>query len=312
MTLPPPHESSSAPSAAGISKGVGGPVLVTGGTSTLGREVTERLLARGERVRLFARDPQKAAHLLSASAREGIEVLQGDLRAPWTLWEALQGCRAMVHCAHIGYGSVCARACAGVGVRRLVAVSSTRLHTRWPCETSRAVARGESAIASSGLDWTILRSTMIYGGRRDNNVERLIRWVRRHRWVPLVAGGKSLIQPVHVADLAELMVKALDEGRAVRRAFVVGGPEAVSYRELMEHVAQATGRRVRFVSVPGGLAVAAAGVIEKVAPGMRIGREQIRRLLEDKAFDIGEAREILGFRPRSLDDGLREKIAAMD
>lgn len=280
-----------------------------GGTSHTGERVVERLRARGDRVRILTRDPEKPARL--GMNLDGVEIARGDLTAPWTLWEALDGCRALVNVAHIRHGATCARACRAIGVRRLVVMSSTRILTRWPCETSRAVARGESAVATSELDWTILRCSMIYGGLRDNNVTRLVRWVQRHSWVPLVDGGRSLIQPVYVDDLADLIVRAVDDSRTHGRRVLVAGPAPVSYRDLMSLIARGMGRPVRFVSIPGGAAIAAAWMIEHAAPRLRIKMEQVRRLLEDKDFDIGETRNLLEFVPRPIEQGVRDKLAAM-
>jgi len=288
----------------------GRPILVTGGTSHTGERVVARLLARGEQVRILTRDPDKPYRL--GMNLDAVGICRGDLTAPWTLWEALEGCRALVNVAHIRFGETCVRACNALGVSRLVVMSSTRILTRWPCETSRAVARGESAVATSDLDWTTLRASMIYGGPRDNNVTRLVRWIQRHRWAPLVAGGRGLIQPVFVDDLADLIVRVLDEPSAIRRRFTVAGPEPISYRMLMQLLARELNRPVRFVSVPGGAAVAGAWILERFAPGLRIRMEQVRRLLEDKVSDIGETKAALDFSPRPIEDGVRVKLAAMD
>ncbi len=287
-----------------------GIVLVTGGTSHTGERVVRRLVDCGTRVRLLTRDPEKPTRLGMPS--DAIEVAQGDLRKPWTLWQALEGCTALIHVAHIRFGQTCARACRGIGVSRLVAVSSTRLYTRWPCETSRAVARGESAIATSGLEYTILRASMIYGGTRDNNFTRLVRWIQRHRWVPLVSAGRCLIQPVYVDDLADLIVSVLKESRTYGRTFTVAGPQPVSYRRVMELLAEGLGRRVRFLSVPGNLAVAAAWMLEHFLPNPPVHTEQVRRLLEDKAANIDDARTVIGFSPRSVEEGIAAKLQDME
>jgi len=269
-----------------------------------------RLLARGESVRIFTRDPEKPARL--GLDFTGAELRRGDLTRPWELFEALEGCRALINVAHIRHTRTCVRACRAVGARRLILMSSTRRYTRWPCETSRAVLRGEAAArAASDLDWTIIRPTMIFGGARDNNITRLMRWVARHRWVPLVDGGRALIQPVFVEDLADLLVAILENPASFRAEFTVAGAAPLTYRQLWEEIARIMGRQIRFVPVPGALAERAAWLAEKLAPGLRVRAEQVRRLREDKAFDFTEARERLGFHPRAVEAGLREKWALL-
>ncbi|MCL5271253.1 MAG: NAD(P)H-binding protein [bacterium] len=258
-----------------------GTLFLTGATSHTGSHVARRLLADGWRLRCLNHDPARAGYL---PQDERLEILPGDLTRPGDAWAArLEGASACIHMAHVGYGAQIAAACAAAGVRRVIALSSTRRFTRFPEPTARLVIEGEAALAASDLDYTILRATMIFGGPRDNNLEKIVRWLQRCRWMPLVAGGRNLVQPIFVLDLVEAVVRTLGRPDATRcRALTIAGPEPMTQRAMIEAVGRALDRPVRWVPVPYGLYYAAAGVAECIRsrrppPQPRAGAPHARR-----------------------------------
>src|SRR5690606_22103048 len=150
-------------------------------------------------------DSEVAARLKS----HGCEVAKGDCARRWTLWEAAEDCQAIVSCAHIRYAEVLVQACMRVGVQRLVCVSSTRRYSHVACPTVGEVLAGEAAVVESELEWTIIRPTMIFGGERDRNISRIMRWIRRRQWIPVFGSGAAEIQPVFVEDVVSAIVESL-------------------------------------------------------------------------------------------------------
>ena len=115
----------------------------------------------------------------------------------------------MIHMAHVRFAGHAVQACQAAGVRRVIALSSTRRFTKFPEQTARWVMEGEAALTDSPLDYTILRSAMIFGADRDHNLEKLVRWLRRWPCLPLLAGGQNLVQPIYTWDLVDAIVCAL-------------------------------------------------------------------------------------------------------
>ena len=238
----------------------------------------------------------------------------GDLENPGDWIGAVKGAQAVLHLAHIGFAQGIVSACRDTEVQRLICLSSTRRFTRFPDSGSRRVVAGEKIVEGSGLDFTILRPTMIYGPPRDNNVERIVDWLGRRRWMPLIRGGKNLVQPIFVDDVADAIVQCVAHPRETRAlSFTLAGPESLTWREFVETIAQETGHPVSWIPVPYAVARAGAGLAELISARPFVTRDQVRRLLEDKAFGIEEASRALGaWQPRALRDGLRLKLAAMD
>lgn len=281
-------------------------VLLAGATGFTGRRIAASLVRAGHDLCCFVR----AGSDLGALAGVDCGIVRGDLDAPETLRDALAGRDALVYAASLGFGHgpSAVRAAVAAGIERAVFFSTTAIFTRLPASTRAPRMAAEMAICESLLDWTILRPTMIYGAPGDRNVERLLRAV--HRWpaLPVVAGGERLIQPVLVDDLAAAATASLANDRCSRRAYSLPGRAPVTFGELIRLAGRALGRPVRLVSVPAAAAVLAAGLAEKLLPSPRIRAEQVLRLLEDKDFEWSAAARDLGYRPASVEEGLRLEV----
>lgn len=287
-------------------------ILVAGGTGHTGERLVRRLLRGGWEVRFLTR--RGAAHpVVDGLVRAGAVRCGGDALRRWTLFEALEGCDVLASCAHIRHAGAMIQACRHAGVRRYLQMSSTRRYTQWPCPTSREVIAGERLITSSGLDHTILRPTMIFGGQRDGNVTRLLAWFRRHRWFPLFGEGANLVQPVYVEDLVDAMMEAIRRPEVTAgRDYTLAGPEPLPLREFLLETARAAGvRRPLLPSIPLAPALAAARLLPPSLAARTLSAEQIRRFGEDKDADISRAVEDLAFHPRPYGEAVRAKAAGL-
>lgn len=279
-------------------------ILVTGGTGHTGRRFVKRLVELGRRPRVLTRDPTK----LPVELRRQVEMMRGSLDTPEEAAEALLGVSAVVALTHIKFAPRILHAMHAAGVRRGVFMSSTRRFTLWPEETARQVIAGEEAVRTSGLDWTIIRASMIYGGPEDNNLTHLVRALERWPVHPLPGGGRMLWQPVFTWDVVSALVAALDRPHAVGREYTVAGPEPIAYADMVRTILRHAGKRRLLVPVPLSLLKSTARIAEKVMARPPIRLDQIQRLQEDKVFDISQARDELGFSPISFDEGIRRKL----
>lgn len=225
-----------------------------------------------------------------------------DLNDAGALAAALAGAERVVSCAHARHAPAILQAADAAG--RFVFLGSTRRFTRWPDAHGAGVIAGEAALRASGRAGVMLHPTMIYGAAGEDNVQRLAGLLRRLPVVPLPGGGRALVQPIHQDDVTLCLRAALDRNWDGPEAIVIAGPEPVSYAGFVRAVAAAAGLRPpRIVGVPPGLLLAAAPLT--MLPGLpRVRRAEIRRLLEDKAFDTACMRRRLGVVPVPLAQGL--------
>jgi uncharacterized protein YbjT (DUF2867 family) len=286
-------------------------ILITGGTGHTGERVVRRLLERGHEVRVFTRGGKKK--LLDFLSSKGAVLCEGDLMQTWTLLDALRGCDALIGCSHVRHAPRMIAACRMMGVQRYIQMSSTRRFTRWPCSTSRDVIAGESAIEESGLDYTVLRATMIFGGARDANLERLVQWFLRRNWFPIFGDGQNLVQPVFVEDLVNAFDEVIARGAVThQRVYTLAGPEPITYGQMIGEIAAACGRSNPFLPhVPLGLALLAARLAPPQLARRGLTTEQIRRFGEDKTADIRDAVRDFGYAPRPFDVAIKLKVVGL-
>jgi uncharacterized protein YbjT (DUF2867 family) len=244
----------------------------------------------------------------------GARPVTGDLNDARSLAKAFSAarCDTLVNVASLGFGhaSVIIAAAEQAGIRRAVFVSTTAVTTTLAVSSKRTRLAAEDRIRQSGLEWTILRPTMIYGDPGDRNLSRLLPLLRRTPVLP-VPGAGHLQQPVHAADVADAVLAAAERPAAAGHTYDVAGPEPLTFAELLRTSARAVSSRTRFIPVPLTPVVAAARGYELLSRNPKISVEQLRRLAEDKAFAIDDAVRDLGYAPRPFADGIRAEAFAM-
>ena len=278
-------------------------VHVIGATGRSGLALCRALLDDGVAVVPVVRDAAKWA-AEGSQPRPRV----ADLAEAAQLRAALTEATRVVSCAHASHAAgVLAAAPSGAG---FVFLGSTRKFTRWPDAHGLGVIAGETAFLASGRPGVMLHPTMIYGAQAEDNVQRLAALVRRLPLVPLPGGGRSLVQPIHQDDVTRAIRAALDHAWDGPRALVLAGPEPVAYADFVRAVAAAAGLAPpRIVSIPGRALIALAPLAARIGGLPRVGADEARRLLEDKAFEIGPMRSLLGIEPVPLVDGLARTFA---
>jgi nucleoside-diphosphate-sugar epimerase len=151
----------------------------------------------------------------------------------------------------------------------------------------------------------MLHPTMIYGAAGEDNVQRLAALLRRLPVVPLPAGGRALVQPIHQDDVTRAILAALTVAWPAPRALVIAGPAPLPYADFVRAVARAAGLAPpRIVPLPAAALMALAPLTAMLPFLPRITPAEIRRLREDKAFDVAPMSATLGLVPIPLDQGL--------
>lgn len=162
------------------------------------------------------------------------------------------------------------------GVERIVHLSVTNPSQNSPLEYFRGKAIVEEALRRSGISYAILRPAVLFGdeGVLINNIA----WMLRHLPVLGVFGrGDYRLQPIHVDDLARLAVEqgVLRENMTINAI----GPETFTYRELVEAIGRAIGRRRPMVSVPPWFGYLAGVALGKLLGDVIVTPDEIKALL---------------------------------
>ncbi|MCB9145306.1 MAG: NAD(P)H-binding protein [Anaerolineales bacterium] len=277
-------------------------VLVTGGTGFTGSRLIPLLLKNGFQVRVFVR-PTSNRSLLSSFE---VEWATGDFANPETFIAALRGVDALINIASLGFGHAesILKSMKEAGVQRGLFISTTAIFTQLNAGSKSIRLAAEEAIQASGVDYTILRPTMIYGTPRDRNMWRLIRLLKITPIMPIFGDGESLQQPIFVDDVAQAVLLALQNDATIRKSYNIAGKAPLTYNEVIDTVASALGKRVWKLHLPYLPIVRALQFTERLRLRLPIKAEQVLRLNENKAFSYDEAGRDFGFSPRSFEVGI--------
>ena len=196
------------------------------------------------------------------------------------------------------------------GVKRIVAVSSTSIFTKrhsgsdeeklTALKLSNAETRLEQWSAQTGVEWIVLRPTLIYGRGMDKNISEIAWMIRRLGFFPLLGEGSGLRQPVHAEDLAMACLSALEKTDVVNRAYNLSGGETLSYQEMVNRLFAALGRRPRLIHVPLGFFRLAVAVLRLLSRYRHLTPQIAERMNADLVFDHADARHDLNFQPRKF------------
>ena len=282
-------------------------ILVTGSTGLLGGALVGLLLEEGHEVRSLVRAESLRAARLDPLRVELVRGDAGDVRA---LSEALSGADAFLHVAGIEYAPQVVEAAQRTGVGRLVVVGSTSAHSAYEFR-SRPKLRMEELVRGSGLEYTIVRPSMIYGSELDMNMHRLLRFLDRSPVFPVFGSGENLWQPVYHEDCARGLYEALVRPAAIRQSYDLPGAEPLTYLELVRTAAGALGRKPRIVRLPLEPVRLALAAAERLPLPLPVRSEQVLRLKEDKAYPYDKAKRDLGYAPRSFREGIELEVARL-
>jgi uncharacterized protein YbjT (DUF2867 family) len=284
-------------------------IFVTGATGFTGSRVVPLLLKSGYAVRCLYR----ASSDRSSLANLDIEWALGDVSDPQSLTSAMQGTDALVNVASLGFGHADSiiSAAKNAGIQRAVFISTTAIFTQLNAGSKKVRVAAELAIETSGLKYTILRPTMIYGSPRDRNMWRLIRFMRLSPIAPIFGDGKYLQQPIYVDNVAQAMVSCLSSDNTIGKSYNIAGKQALTYNDVIDTIAKQMSKRVWKIHVPSKPVVSLLRFFERIRLPFPIKAEQVLRLNEDKDFLYAEAQKDFGFSPLSFEEGIGSELSSL-
>ena len=303
------------------------PIVVTGANGQLGRALLRDLAARGQRaVRALVRS-SRAADSITALALDPAPAIQVvEYTSPHEMEAAIAGARFVVHLvgilkesrdtryvdAHENTCHALALAAARSGAERIVYLSilGSLPGSPNPCLASKG--RAERILLEGRAAATVLRVPMVIGG--DDMASASIRRQARARRLRLVAGGRTLQQPIDARDVRAAVRATLSVGGGVGAAagrnlvLDAGGPECLSHRSLVRRAARPRNNEPRIHSIPRGLARAAVGVLDFLLPNPPITRAMFDILQHDDRVDTRPFCEKLGLSLTPLDTTLADFV----
>jgi uncharacterized protein YbjT (DUF2867 family) len=255
-------------------------ILLTGAAGFFGNNIVRRLVEMGKPVRAQVHRREKAEQRLG-DLKGKIEIVEGDVRSRDSIMALMDGVTAVIHLVAIPmekggrtYEDVNYQGTVNVvdaakakGVERFINMSQNGAAPDHFSRFLRSKGKAQVYIAESGLRWTALRPSVVFGPQDEffNAIARLVRLTPI--FFPLIGGGTSTFQPVSIQDVTEVVVRSLDDENTVGREFMVGGPEVLNLGEIERRILTAMGTNRILVPAPVPLLKPAVWVMERTLPG---------------------------------------------
>lgn len=321
----------------------GSVVSVTGATGFVGRHAVRELLSRGWSIRALVRDPEKARRHLPSSENR-LEWVVGDALDAGAVRELAAGASAIVHTIgirrelppestfariHVAATRAVLAAAQEARVQRFVHISALGTRPDAPTAYHRSKYEAECLVRASGLQWTILRPSLIHGP--DGELIQMIKnWTlsRSAPWffLPYFARVEKTgspprprlvsarVQPISVQDVAIAVAEALGSRQTIGEVYPLAGPETLDWPSLLRTVRDAmpiTDTHKRILPIPSRLAWAKALVARAVglAGALPFGPSEPLMAAEDSVCDLSKAQAHLHLAPRDFTGTVRSYAA---
>src|SRR5215510_931794 len=227
-------------------------IFVTGASGDVGNNLVRRLVEHGKPVRAMVGHVDKAIVRLK-DVEPKIEIVKGDVTRPETLTEWMEDVDIVVHLVAIAlekgkrtYDLINIQGTKNVvdvakkaGVKRFINMCQNGATADSPYAFLRSKGLAQQYVAESGLKWTALRPSVIWGPQDEfaNVQARLIRMTPVI--YPIVGNGKAPFQPVYIGDVVEAIVKCIDDLSTSGKEYELGGPEVLTYEQIVDRVLKA-------------------------------------------------------------------------
>jgi uncharacterized protein YbjT (DUF2867 family) len=232
-------------------------ILVSGGTGFVGSAITKELLRRGERVAVLGRDAGKTQAKLGTD----VEAREGDVRDPSSLAGAFDGIDVVINAVQFPGSPIENRgkgytfeetdlkgtrhqvdAAKAAGVRRFVYVSGVGAERDAKEHWFRYKWEAEQYVRVSGIEWSIVRPTWIYGPG-DLSLNRFLGLGKFLPFIPMFGDGKQDMQPVFIDDVGRVVSDAATKPEAAGQVFELGGPEVMSMNDVVKTALDVQGKK---------------------------------------------------------------------
>jgi NADH dehydrogenase len=281
-------------------------ILVTGPTGCIGRAVVERFTSSGHAVRLLWHWGRE--HRVPRN----VSIFGGDVRNPNTLDEAMEDVDTIIHLASIrretthdhfeevnevGVHNV-VQAAKRMKVPRLISVGCLGAEARSAFPFLRSMGKVEEIVRSSGLNFTVLKSAVVYGAG-----DWLTTWLdgiaRSMPFVmPLPHHGDTKLQPIWVGDLAACAERCLSTRSTFRQVVPIGGPQSLTLADVAQITLHVTRRKRRFVRVPSSFTRQVASFLSRCRGSLT--ETEIDALSYNRTTEIGSVHRVFGFAPARM------------
>jgi NADH dehydrogenase len=290
-------------------------IFIAGASGFVGGHLAEHLIKKGQRTKMLVRTVAAGERFSS----RGVEIIPGDITKPETLKDILTHDDIVIHLVGIieekgeatfqkvhveGTGNLVNEA-RRAGVRHFFYQSALGADINSWSGYLKTKAEAEELVKDSGLPYTIFRPSLIIGPW-DGFTKKILDMLRLSPVLPVPGDGRAQFQPLYIKDWLKCMDRVVEDPGAYKAVFDLGGPQHLSYREIVEMISAASGHKRPVFNIPMGLMRFGATILSGVLSSPPVTPDQLRLLEQDNITDPDAVRINFGFEPMGLKEALTE------
>lgn len=288
-------------------------ILITGSTGFIGRNLVKKLVSQKKPVRCLVRPTSHFQPLTNLN----VEISYGDITKPATLAKPTKNVDTVIHLAAIirqegkatfelvnrlGTKNLITAA-KQAGVKRFIYMSNLGaepnpdypfLHSKW---------LAEEEVKGSGLDYTIFRSSIIYG-EDDNFTNLLAKIVKQTPIVPIIGSGKTRFQLISIDDVTQCLSLSLTEDKTVNRTIFLGGPEHLSYDQIVDIIIQKLKLKRLKIHIPVIALTPIVWMMERLMSNPLLTSPELAMLNVGNITRLDAVESVFSFTPKRFSEGL--------
>lgn len=293
-------------------------ILITGATGFIGRHLVEQLMAEGLPLRCLLPSYRLRRLPWDSEHPHAPEIVVGTILDEEVVYRAMTGVHTIIHLESAQWWGrlrnleridlagtrnlITAARAARVG--RIVYLSHLGAAPSSAYTLHRVKGQGEELIRNSGLAYTILRSGIVFG-EDDAFINHIASMLRVSPIVFLLPGqGEVVLHPLYIDDLVRCIRLSLESINAVDALIEVGGPEYITFQDLMFTIMRVTRMRRVLISVPPYLMRLITGIYGLILPRTLMTSQWLDILATNRTTQLGNVYEHFGFQPRRIEDTL--------
>lgn len=288
-------------------------ILITGATGFVGRNLIKRL-SNTSKVRCLIRK--------DINLGENVHSIKGDLLNIKSLEEATKDIDTVIHSAAIiksnkkeefkkvnvkGTKNL-VNACVKNGVKRFIHISSCDVILRNKHDYAYSKLEAEKFVKNSGLDYFIIRPTVIYGKDDKENLGILFNIIKKYPFAPVMGKGNYQLQPVYIEDVINIIFKCLNS-KKINKTYFVAGPKALTFNEIIDEASKVLSKKIIKIHFPLPLLRILLKPYEMLAKNPSLTYKKLLSVTENKICDISKTKKDLDFKPLKFEEGLKKVLS---
>jgi NADH dehydrogenase len=290
-------------------------ILVTGAGGFIGKVVVKTLLENGYHVTAMVRP----GSLVSFDRHDNLEILRADILDYDSYADSVNNIDCIVHLAANKYHPTLSYRVNVEGAQhlvrlvkekrlrqnRIINMSSQSTKHKWKGVYGKTKLEADIIIERSKAEWTTLMPNLVYGPEEGSLFMTIVNYTKKLPLVPLIGDGSWRLYPIRVEDVAEYIVKAIEEPETIRNVYELGSKKMISFDELIRLIQKELGIRKPILHIPFWFGLSATWLASLFIKNLPISVDNVIGSNQQVTCETEDAVRDMNFKPVEVLDGVK-------